>query len=47
MDESIHYQANFGEYGLQRRIFEKKATMSQATNTLPEFYLNALASEIL
>ena len=33
MDESIQYQANFGEYCLQRRIFGKKVTMSQVTNT--------------
>jgi len=25
MDESIHYQAKFGEYGLQRRILKRKS----------------------
>jgi hypothetical protein len=47
MDESIQYQANFGEYGLQRRIFGKKVSMSQVAKTPAEFYLTALASEIL
>ena len=47
MDESIQYQANFGEYGLQRRVFGKKVPMSQVAKTSAEFYLNALAGEIL
>lgn len=47
MDESIQYQANFGEYGLQRRIFGKKVSMSQVAKTPAEFYLDTLAGEIL
>jgi hypothetical protein len=47
MDESIQYQANFGEYGLQRRVFGEKVSMSRVADTPAEFYLNALASEIL
>jgi|GEM_PF-728565 len=47
MDESIQYQANFGEYGLQRRVFGEKVSMSKVAETTAEFYLNALASEIL
>ena len=47
MDESIQYQANFGDYSLQRRIFGEKVLMSQVAETSAEVYLNALASEIL
>jgi hypothetical protein len=47
IDESIQYQANFGEHGLQRRIFGQKVPMSQVAKTPAEFYLNALANEIL
>ena len=47
IDESIQYQANFGEYGLQRRVFGQKVSMSQVAKTPAEFYLNALANEIL
>ena len=47
IDESIQYQANFGEYALQRRVFGRKVSMSEVANTPAEFYLNALASEIL
>ncbi len=47
MDESIAYQANFGEYGLQRRVFGKKVSMSEVTKTPAEVYLKALAGEIL
>jgi hypothetical protein len=47
IDESIQYQANFGEYGLQRRVFGQKVSMSRVAKTPAEFYLNALANEIL
>ncbi len=47
IDESIQYQANFGEYGLQRRVFGRKVSTSEVANTPAKFYLNALASEIL
>lgn len=47
IDESIQYQANFGEYGLQRRVFGQKVSMSRVSKAPAEFYLNALANEIL
>ncbi len=47
IDGSIEYQANFGDYSLQRRIFGDRVTMQRVAETPADFYLNALASEIL
>jgi hypothetical protein len=47
IDESIQYQANFGGYGLQRRVFGQKVAISRLAKTPAEFYLNTLASGIL
>ena len=47
MDNAIRYQANHGNYELQRRIFGKKVSLDKVENTSADFYLNQLANSIL
>ena len=47
MDNAIRYQANHGNYELQRRVFGKKVSLNQVEKTSAAFYLNQLANSIL
>ena len=47
MDSAIRYQANHGNYELQRRIFGKKVSLDEVESTSAAFYLNQLATSIL
>lgn len=47
IDKVIRYQADHGNYGLQRRIFGEQVSLERVDKTPPEYYLNRLAGEIL
>jgi len=47
IDKSIQHQASFNDFTLQRRIFGEEVPMSDVARASAEFYLDALAGEIL